>query len=146
MSGRAREARELGRGRQNAVRARDRRAPCDRSDGWNVRREDGQAAVETVAIAPLVAVLITALVVAFHAYRAGEEADVAVHAAGVAALVGRDPVAAARAAAPEVAAKRLTIERRGSRITVRVRATGPRTLVRSFDAERTVALPSGAGR
>lgn len=105
------------------------------------RPDEGQASVELVALAPLVAVLITALVVALQAHRAGESAGLASHAAAIAALVGRDPIAAAREAAPQVPRERIAVRRDGRRITVRVRATGPRALVRRFDAERTVTLP-----
>lgn len=108
--------------------------------------DHGQASVELVALAPLVALLITALVLAMQAHRAREAASVASHAGAVAALVGRDPIAAAREAAPGVEAGRLQVTRSGRRITVRVRAEGPRTLVRSFDAEQTVTLPPEVGR
>lgn len=110
------------------------------------RRDSGQAAVEVVALTPLVAVLVAALVIVLQAHRAGEAAGVAVHAAGVAALIGRDPIAAARTAAPDIERDRLRVERRGRRITVRVRAEGPRSLVRTFDAERTVVVATEAGR
>ncbi len=105
----------------------------------------GQASVELVALAPLVVVLVTALVLALQAYRARELAGLASHAGAVAALVGRDPLAAAREAAPGIARERLQVERRGRRVTVRVRAEGPRTLVAAFDAERTVRLPPEVG-
>lgn len=101
----------------------------------------GQAAVETVALAPLVGVLITALVVALQAQRARDAAGVASHAGAIAVLVGRDPIAAAREAVPGIDRGRLQVRRDGRRITVRVRAEGPRTLVREFDAEQTVTLP-----
>lgn len=107
------------------------------------RRSDdrGQAAVELIALAPLVAVLITVLVVTIQAHRARETAKLASHAGAIAALVGRDPIAAAREAAPGIARARLDVRRDGPRITVRVRAEGPRSLVRSFDASETVRLP-----
>ncbi len=63
------------------------------------------------------------------------------HAGAVAALVGRDPLEAAREAAPGMTGERLQVLRRGRRVTVRVRAEGPRRLVAAFDAERTVTLP-----
>ncbi len=109
--------------------------------GRATARDRGQAAVEVVALAPLIAVLATALVVAFQAYRAHDAAALASHAGAVAALVGRDPIAAAREAAPGVAPDRLRVVRDGRTITVRVRAEGPRSLVREFDAEQTVTLP-----
>lgn len=108
------------------------------------RSERGQASVETVAIAPVVAVLVVALVLALQAHRAGEDAGMAAHAAGVAALQGRDPAAAARAAVPDLARKRLRVKVEGGRISVDVRAAGPRALVAPFDAHRTVvARPIG---
>lgn len=109
------------------------------------RSMDGQAAVEIVALAPLVAVLLTAVVVAVQAYRARETAMLASHAGAVAALVGRDPIEAAREAAPGIERARLQVRRDGRRITVRVRAEGPRTLVREFDATATVTLPPKVG-
>jgi hypothetical protein len=111
------------------------------ADATTVSPDDGQAAVELVALVPLVGVLITALAVALHAHRAREQAAVASHAGAIAALVGRDPTDAARKAAPGVGRDRLQVRRDGRRITVRVRAEGPRALVREFDAEQTVTLP-----
>lgn len=105
----------------------------------------GQAAVEVAALAPLVAVLVTALVVAVQAHRAREAAMLASHAGAVAALVGRDPIAAAREAAPGIDRGRLHVRRDGRRVTVRVRAEGPRRLVREFDATETVTLPPEVG-
>lgn len=105
----------------------------------------GQAAVEVVALAPLVVVLVAALVVAVQASRAHEAAVLATHAGAIAALVGRDPIAAAREAAPGIDRSRLEVRREGRRITVRVRAEGPRTLVRTFDAVETVRLPPEVG-
>ncbi|WP_210493963.1 hypothetical protein [Patulibacter sp. SYSU D01012] len=100
--------------------------------------EAGQASVETVAIAPLVGLLLVALAVALAAHRAGEAAGQAAHAAGLAAMQGRDPREAAREAVPGLDADRLTVRVDGARIAVRVRAAGPRALVAPFDAERTV--------
>lgn len=116
-----------------------------RRGGAAARGSHGQAAVELVALAPLVAVLITALVVAVQAHRARATAMLASHAGAVAALVGRDPIAAAREAAPGIDPGRLQVRRDGRRITVRVRAEGPRTLARTFDAAETVTLPPEVG-
>ncbi|WP_320670733.1 hypothetical protein [Patulibacter defluvii] len=102
--------------------------------------EQGQAAVEVVALAPLALLALAALAVALQAQRAGEAAGAAVHAAGVARLQGRDPLAAARAAVPGLAPDRLAVHVRGDRVQVRVRAAGPRALVARFDAERTVLV------
>lgn len=112
----------------------------------NTRTTDGgQAAVEVVALAPLVAVLVTAVVVAVQAHRARESAMLASHAGAVAALVGRDPIEAAREAAPGIDRARIQVRRDGRRITVRVRAEGPRSLVRELDATETVTLPPEVG-
>lgn len=111
----------------------------------SARSERGQAAVEVVALAPLVVVLVTAVVVAVQAHRAREAAMLASHAGAVAALVGRDPIEAAREAAPGIDRDRLQVRRVGRRVTVRVRAEGPRTLVRAFDAVETVTLPPEVG-
>lgn len=106
--------------------------------------ERGQASVEVVALVPLVLAAVVAIVVALQAHRAGEAAGLAAHAAGIARLQGRDPVEAARAAVPGLARDRLTIAVVGDRITVRVRAGGPRALVARFDARRQVrARPVG---
>lgn len=111
----------------------------------SVRDENGQAAVEVVALTPLVVVLVAAVVVAVQAHRARETAMLASHAGAVAALVGRDPIEAAREAAPGIERARLQVRQDGRRITVRVRAEGPRTLVREFDATETVTLPPEVG-
>lgn len=121
-----------------AVRRTDAVRQATATDG-------GQASVEVVALAPLVVVLVLALVVAVQAYRAREAAVVGTHAGAVAALVGRDPIAAAREAAPGIARTRVEVRRDGRRITVRVRAEGPRALVRAFDAEQAVTLPPEVG-
>lgn len=131
-----------GRADGGATRSEPRRASVDRQ---RTTTDGGQAAVEVVALAPLVAVLVTALVVAVQAYRAREAAALASHAGAVAALVGRDPIAAAREAAPGIERTRLEVRREGRRVTVRVRAEGPRTLVRAFDAVETVTLPPEVG-
>lgn len=114
----------------------------------NVRRADdrGQASVETVALAPVVGLLIVALVLGLQARRAGEAAGLAAHAAGIAAMQGRDAEQAARQAVPDVARERLRVTVRDGRIAVRVRAAGPRALVAPFDAEQTVVARPEADR
>lgn len=136
-----------GSGRPERARAAAARAVARRvGAGRRVTTTDGgQATVEIVALAPLVVVLVIALVVAVQAYRARETAVLATHAGAVAALVGRDPIAAAREAAPGIERARLDVRRVGRRITVRVRAEGPRSLVREFDAVQTVTLPPEVG-
>jgi hypothetical protein len=106
----------------------------------------GQASVETVAIAPIVGLMIVALVIGLRAHRAGEAAGLAAHAAGLAAMQGRDPEDAAREAVPDVPRDRLRVRVDGSTIEVRVRADGPRALVGPFDAERRVVARTGDGR
>jgi hypothetical protein len=111
-----------------------------------VRDDAGQASVETVALAPVVGLVVTALVVGLAAHRSGEAAGLAAHAAGLAAMQGRDPEDAARAAVPDVDRQRLRVRVDGDRISVRVRASGPRALVAPFDAERTVVARPAGGR
>ncbi|MCK9247882.1 MAG: hypothetical protein M0P31_02755 [Solirubrobacteraceae bacterium] len=107
--------------------------------------EVGQASVETVAIAPLVAIALLVVTVALRAHDAQESAGMAAHAAGIALMQGRDPSAAAKAAVPDVPADRLRVRVRGDRVSVRVRASGPRALVARFDATQTVhARPEGS--
>ncbi|MGE4426777.1 MAG: hypothetical protein AB7G37_10030 [Solirubrobacteraceae bacterium] len=109
------------------------------------RGDAGQASVETVAIAPLVAIALLVVTVALRAHDAQESAGMAAHAAGIALMQGRDPSAAAKAAVPDVPADRLRIRVRGDRVSVRVRASGPRALVARFDATQTVhARPEGS--
>ncbi|MSW51693.1 MAG: hypothetical protein F2817_12510 [Actinobacteria bacterium] len=92
--------------------------------------------METVALAPVVGLVVVGLAVALSAQRAGESAGLAAHAAGLAAMQGRDPEDAAREAVPDVPRERLRVAVDGPRIVVRVRAAGPRALVSGFDAER----------
>lgn len=106
----------------------------------------GQASVETVAIAPLVGLALVALVVGLRGHRAGEAAGLAAHAAGLAAMQGRDPEDAARAAVPDVDRGDLRVEVDGDVVVVRVRAEGPRALTARFDAERRVVARREGGR
>lgn len=102
------------------------------------RCEAGQASIEVVAIAPLVALALVALVVGLRGHRAGEAAGLAAHAAGLAAMQGRDPEEAAREAIPDVARRDVRVQVSGDEVVVRVRAEGPRALTSGFDAERRV--------
>lgn len=108
-------------------------------------RESGQASVEVVAIAPIVGLAIVALVVGLRGHRAGEAAGLAAHAAGLAAMQGRDPEDAARAAVPDVAKRDLRVRIDGDVVIVRVRAEGPRALTSGFDAERRVVARKAGG-
>ena len=91
------------------------------------RREDGQAAVELVAMLPLLALLAAGawqLVVAGHsAWSAGSAA----RAAARAGAVGLAPEAAARAALPARLERELKVERTGGG-GVRVEVAIPRVL------------------
>lgn len=137
--------RRVTRARSVRRRVEPARSMDRRTCGRRLVADGGQAAVEVVALTPLVVVLVIALVVAVQAYRAHEAAVLATHAGAVAALVGRDPIAAARGAAPGIERARLEVRRDGRRITVRVRAEGPRRLVRTFDATETITLPPEVG-
>lgn len=110
------------------------------------RAEAGQASVETVAIAPVVLLIVIGLAVALSAHRAGEAAGLAAHAAGLAVMQGRDPEDAARDAVPDVGRQRLRVDVDGAVVQVRVRAEGPRALVGGFDAERRVVARREGGR
>ena len=89
------------------------------------RRDDGQAAVELVALLPLLALLAAGawqLAVAGHAAWA---ADAAARAAARAAATGGDPRAAARASLPEGLERDLRVTAPGDggvRVGVRVPA------------------------
>lgn len=111
-----------------------------------VRSETGQASVETVALAPVVGLVVVGLAVALSAHRAGESAGLAAHAAGLAVMQGRDPEDAAREAVPDVPKDRVRVSVDGARIVVRVRAEGPRALVSGFDAERRAVARTDGGR
>jgi len=86
------------------------------------RREDGQAAVELVALLPLLVLLAAGawqLAVAGHA---AWSADAAARAAARADAVGRDAAAAARATLPARLERGLTVERAdgGVRVALRI--------------------------
>ena len=90
------------------------------------RRDEGQAAVELVALLPLLALLAAGawqLVVAGHAAWA---AGTAARAAARAEAVGRDPAAAARGTLPGRLERRLIVERAEG--GVRVAVAIPRVL------------------
>lgn len=112
--------------------------PCATGRVRVAATDSGQASVEAVAIAPLVGLALTALVVGLRGHRAGEAAGLAAHAAGLAAMQGRDPEDAARAAVPDVDHDDLRVRVDGPVVVVRVRAEGPRALTSRFDAERRV--------
>jgi hypothetical protein len=90
-----------------------------------VRREDGQATVELVALLPLLLVTALAGAALVAAHAAGEQAGQAAEAGAMALLRGGDPRSAAREALPAGALDRAAVEVRGRRVTVRIRPDLP---------------------
>jgi hypothetical protein len=80
----------------------------------------GQAAVELVALLPLVIAVALGILQALAAGLAVDLAGHAAHSEAVAIAEGRDGGAAARAALPGWARSRIHVEVRGSRVRVRV--------------------------
>jgi hypothetical protein len=80
----------------------------------------GQAAVEVVALLPLVAAVALAVLQALAGGLAQELAAHAAQSGAVAIAQGRDGAAAARSALPGWTRQRVRIEVRGSRVRVRV--------------------------
>ncbi len=80
----------------------------------------GQAAVELVALLPLIVAVALGVLQALAAGIAAELAGHAAQSAAVAIAEGRDGVAAARAALPGWARSRLRVEVRGTHVRVRV--------------------------
>jgi hypothetical protein len=80
----------------------------------------GQAAVEVVALLPLVAAVALAVLQALAAGLASELADHAAQSAAVAIAQGRDGAEAARAALPDWARSRVGVSVEGTRVRVRV--------------------------
>jgi hypothetical protein len=85
-----------------------------------MRREDGQAGLELVALLPLCVVVLLAVGQVLAAGAARESAGGAAQAGAMALLQGGDPAAAARAAAPGWARSRLAVHVAGRRVTVRI--------------------------
>lgn len=94
-----------------------------------MRSDRGQAAVELVALLPLVltAGLAAATVLAAHA--AAEHAGQAAEAGAIALIRGEDPREAARDTLPDGATARATIDVTGRRVTVHVRPRVPLPLL-----------------
>ncbi len=85
-----------------------------------LRGEQGQAAVELVALLPL---LVTVALAAGHVLAAGAASELAGHAAEAAAIAvlrGDDPTDAARASLPSWSRDRLDVRVRGRAVRVRV--------------------------
>lgn len=80
----------------------------------------GQAAVELVALLPLVVAVALGVLQALAAGLASELAGHAAQSGAVAIAEGRDGAAAARAALPGWARSRVRVEVRGARVQVRV--------------------------
>jgi hypothetical protein len=106
------------------------------------RGERGQAAVEVVALLPLLVAVALAVLQALAAGVASELADHAAHSGAVALAEGRDPAGAARAAVPGWSRARIAIDVRGMR--VRVRLTPP-ALVPGLGARLAATASADAG-
>jgi hypothetical protein len=91
--------------------------PCD--------AQLGQAAVELVALLPLLLALALGVLQALAAGAASELADHAAQSAAVALAEGRDGAAAARAAVPGWSRTRIEVEIRGTRVRVRLIPPSP---------------------
>lgn len=87
--------------------------------------ERGQASVELVVLAPLLALVVLAAAQLLAAGAARELADHAAQAGAMALLQGGDPVAAAREALPGSARQRVAVRVDGGRVRVRVRPRAP---------------------
>jgi hypothetical protein len=107
--------------------------------------ERGQAAIEVVALTPLVVAVALAMLQALAAGLAAELADHAAESGAVALAEGRDGAAAARAAVPGWPHDRVDVRVRGGR--VRVRLTPP-ALVPAMGRllAATATAEAGAGR
>jgi pilus assembly protein CpaE len=110
---------------------------------WRGSRDvRGQAAVEVVALLPLIAAIAVAIMQALAAGRAEELAGHAAQSGAVALAEGRDGAAAARAAVPDEARGRLAVEVHGSRVQVRLT---PATLIPGAAALLTATATADAG-
>jgi pilus assembly protein CpaE len=110
------------------------------SRGWRDVR--GQAAVEVVALLPLVAAIALAILQALAAGRAEVLAGHAAQSGAVALAEGRDAAAAARAAVPDEARGRLAVVVHGSRVQVRLT---PATLIPGAAGLLTATATADAG-
>ena len=112
--------------------------------GTRLGDERGQATVELVALAPILAAIALLVGGLLAAQQAREAADGAAGAAAIASLQGRDAEAAARAAAPRWSAVRVRVVRGVARVHVRWR--GPHALSDLVDVDREVAFAPEAPR
>jgi len=100
--------------------------------------EHGQAAVELIALLPLLLVAALAGAALLAAQAAGEQAGTAAQAGAMALLQGGDPRAAATRALPAAARSRAVIRVRDRRVTVRVSPRLPvAALARPLTGEAT---------
>jgi len=104
--------------------------------------ERGQAAVELVALLPLLLLVGLVAFAALSAAGAGELAGQSAQAGAVALLQDRDPAAAAREALPAALRGRARVEVRGRRVTVAVR---PRLPLPVLEALLVAAATAHAG-
>lgn len=88
-------------------------------------RAEGQASLEVVALAPVLAVVALGLLQLLAAGAAAEFADHAAEAAGVAIIQGAQPGPAARDAVPAWARSGLRVSVRAGRVRVSVRPPSP---------------------
>jgi len=87
--------------------------------------ESGQASVELVVLAPLLAAVVLAAAQLLAAGAAGELADHAAEAGAVAMLQNADPAQAARDAVPGWSRSRMTVRIEGRIVGVRMRPPSP---------------------
>lgn len=102
----------------------------------------GQAAVEVVALLPLLAAVALAMLQALAAGVAGELAGHAAHSGAVALAEGGDAAAAARAAVPGWSHAGVAVTVHGTRVEVRLT---PPTLVPGLGARLAATASADAG-
>ena len=105
--------------RSDALAPRCRRRPA------LLARARGQAAVELVALAPLVCALAVAFGTALLAGAAALSAEHAAARGVAAAALGEEPLAAARAALPRALARHARVRLHGGDVVVSVDLPGP---------------------
>jgi hypothetical protein len=134
--------------RLRGPRRRDPRAGASRSRATAlatrpcVRGRSGQAAVEVVALLPLLAAVALAVLQALAAGVASELAGHAAHSGAVALAEGGDAAAAARAAVPGWSRASVAVTVRGSRVEVRLT---PPALVPGLGARLAATAGADAG-
>ena len=106
------------------------------------RGASGQAAVEVVALVPLVVAVALGLLQALAAGLASELADHAAQNGAIALAQGRDGATAARAALPGWARARIDVRVRGTQVRVRVT---PPSLVPGLGARLAATATADAG-